>query len=334
MRKTSLLLALATLTITALHAERIELWNGKDLAGWKIFLADSAADPASVWKIDNGILRLDSKGNGYIRTEKTFSDYRLHLEWRWDPNATPRSNSGVMLHVNGPDLLWPASFEAQLKTGNAGQVVGMGLDIPDAPMTNNRKRAERLSPSSEKPHGEWNTYDILAKGDTIEVLVNNVRQNLVKKLPVTSGAIALQMEGAPIEFRNLWLEPLSAQKSPAPMLTSKVYRWDEMTVTPTPKGSRRAVFDGPTSTLNLAHCHITTLNPGENSGEPTLHRQEEVIIVKEGQVEMHIDGRTETAGPGSVFHLVANAVTRLRNAGNTPATYIVVYYHTPLTPKE
>ena len=48
---------------------------------------------------------------------------------------------------------------------------------------------------------------------------------------------------------------------------------------------------------------------------------------------MHIDGRTETAGPGSVFFLAANAITRLRNAGDTPATYIVVYYYTPLTPK-
>ncbi len=128
---------------------------------------------------------------------------------------------------------------------------------------------------------------------------------------------------------------LPAQTPPAsvPKLASAVYDWEKLTVTPTPKGVRRDVFDGPTTTLDKAHCHITTLNPGENSGEPRVHLQEEIIIVKEGLVEMHIDGRTQTAGPGSVFFLAARATTALRNAGTTPCTYIVVYYHTPLTPK-
>ena len=116
-------------------------------------------------------------------------------------------------------------------------------------------------------------------------------------------------------------------------LTSAVYDWEKLAVTPTPKGARRDVFDGPTTSLDKVHCHITTLNPGENSGEPRLHLQEEIIIVKEGLVEMHIDGKTQTAGPGSVFFLAARATTRLRNAGTTPATYIVIYYTTPLTPK-
>ncbi len=121
--------------------------------------------------------------------------------------------------------------------------------------------------------------------------------------------------------------------APAPRLVSAVYDWEQMTVTPTPKGVRRDVFDGPTATLDQAHCHITTLNPGQNSGEPRVHLQEEIIIVKEGLVEMHIDGRTQTAGPGSVFFLAARATTALSNAGTTPCTYIVVYYRTPLTPK-
>jgi mannose-6-phosphate isomerase-like protein (cupin superfamily) len=129
---------------------------------------------------------------------------------------------------------------------------------------------------------------------------------------------------------------LSAQTPPAPApakLASTVFDWEKLTVTPTPKGARRDVFDGPTTTLDNVHCHITTLNPGENSGEPRLHLQEEIIVVKEGLVEMHIDGKNQTGGPGSVFFLASRATTRLRNAGTTPCTYIVVYYYTPLTPK-
>ncbi|MBL9200653.1 MAG: cupin domain-containing protein [Opitutaceae bacterium] len=121
--------------------------------------------------------------------------------------------------------------------------------------------------------------------------------------------------------------------APAAKLTSSVYDWRQLVPTPTANGVRRDVFDGPTTTLDKMHCHITTLNPGKDSGEPRKHLQEEVLIVKEGLVEAHIDGKTQTAGPGSVFFFAASAVTRLRNAGATPCTYIVIYYYTPLTPR-
>lgn len=128
--------------------------------------------------------------------------------------------------------------------------------------------------------------------------------------------------------------PKETKAAPQSKLLSAVYDWEKMVPTPTANGVRRAVFDGATTTLDKIHCHITTLNPGQNSGEPRKHLQEEVLIVKEGQVEAHIDGKVQTAGPGSVFFFAAHAVTRLRNAGNGPATYIVLYYYTPLTPKE
>jgi Domain of Unknown Function (DUF1080) len=188
--------------------QRTVLWNGHDISGWTVFLGDSAVAPASVWSANGGVLRFDTKASGYLKTEKSFSSYHLHVEWRWPKEAAENSNSGVMLHLQGADAIWPTCFEAQLKAGNAGQVVGMGLDIPAAPLLNNRKRAPRLAEPSEKPLGEWNAYEIYTRGDTIEVFVNGVRQNYVEKLPVSSGSIALQMEGFPIEFREVWLEAL------------------------------------------------------------------------------------------------------------------------------
>jgi hypothetical protein len=187
----------------------VDLWNGRDLAGWKLFLNDPAFAPAGAWSAANGVLRLDAgKINGYLRTEKEFSNYRLTVEWRWAPDAPETANSGVLLHVHGPDAIWPLSFEAQLRAGNAGQVVGMGVNIPDVPVQNNRTRSPRLADSSEKPRGEWNRYVITCRADTIEVYVNDVRQNFVTKLPVATGAIALQLEGHPVEFRTVRLEPL------------------------------------------------------------------------------------------------------------------------------
>jgi hypothetical protein len=157
---------------------------------------------------------------GYLKTDRAFSDYHLHVEWRWPKDAPADANSGVMLHINGPDVIWPSSFEAQLKNNNAGQVVGMGLDIPAAPLLALRKRAPRLASPSEQTLGEWNTYEIYAQGGRIEAFVNGVRQNDVIDLPVRAGHIALQFEGFPIEFRRVWLEPLasgaSAERSKRP----------------------------------------------------------------------------------------------------------------------
>jgi len=116
-------------------------------------------------------------------------------------------------------------------------------------------------------------------------------------------------------------------------LVSAAYEWTKLAVTPTPTGERRAVFEGPTASLDKLHCHSSTLNVGMTSGEPRKHLQEEVIIIKEGLVEASVDGKLTTVGPGSILFMAANAVTRLRNAGDTPCTYIVVYYYTARTPK-
>ena len=119
----------------------------------------------------------------------------------------------------------------------------------------------------------------------------------------------------------------------SPVLSS-VFPWDQLTTTPTKVGVRRAVFDGPTATVDNVHCHITTLNPGEQSGEPRLHLLDEIIIIKEGTVETFADGVKQTAPAGAVIFFAANAVTALRNTGSTPATYYVISYVTPRTPKK
>jgi XRE family transcriptional regulator, regulator of sulfur utilization len=128
-------------------------------------------------------------------------------------------------------------------------------------------------------------------------------------------------------------EVASTMPSKTTKLTSAVYDWEKMQPTVVSNGVRRTVFDGPTATLDKINCHITTLNPGEVSGPPRLHLQEEVIIVKEGMIEATYDGHSKTVGPGSVIFFASHATTRLRNPGKVPATYTVIYYYTPLTPK-
>jgi hypothetical protein len=184
------------------------LFTGRDLAGWKFFLSDDKVDPATVWSFGDGVLHFNGKPKGYLRSEKSYANYHLHVEWRWPANADAKSNSGVFVHINGPDVVWPKCLQCQVKVGLTGDLIGMaGFDF-DAPVVNGNKQANKIAAPSEKPSGEWNVYEIFCRADTIEVIVNGVRQNHLGKLPVTSGFIGLQIEGYPIEFRNIWIQPL------------------------------------------------------------------------------------------------------------------------------
>jgi len=135
------------------------------------------------------------------------------------------------------------------------------------------------------------------------------------------------------------LAMLSAQNTPAPAtpptakLGSMVIDWEKLKSSPTKTGSRRDAFDGPTPTLDKFHCHITTLNPGENTGALHRHPQEELLVIKEGTVEINIDGKKQTIGAGSMVFFAANENENLTNVGKTPATYYVLQFFTALTPK-
>jgi len=183
---------------------QIELFDGKSLSGWTFVSKDTNAPAASIWSVTNGVIACQGKPNGYARTIETYRDYQLHVEWRWPDGP---GNSGVFLHVNPPDQVWPLCFEAQLQAGNAGDIRCNGGSTASGLTAANPKSFPRRQPSSEKPAGEWNTYDIICRSNTISVRVNGVLQNEVGGTSVSSGAIALQAEGKPVEFRNIFLEP-------------------------------------------------------------------------------------------------------------------------------
>ena len=119
----------------------------------------------------------------------------------------------------------------------------------------------------------------------------------------------------------------------APKLGSTIFDWGKPELAPTKTGARAIVFDAPTATLDEFHCHVTRLNPGENTGPLHRHPQEELVIVKEGTLEVNIDGRKRTAGPGAMIFFAANENENMTNVGQTPATYYVLQWFTPLTPK-
>jgi quercetin dioxygenase-like cupin family protein len=114
-------------------------------------------------------------------------------------------------------------------------------------------------------------------------------------------------------------------------LGSKVWGWDSLIVKPTPTGQRRDVVDQPTATLERFESHITTLNPGKMSHAPHKHAQEEFILLKEGTLDVHINGTVTRAATGSILFFAANDMHNVTNVGDKPATYLVFNYRTATT---
>lgn len=117
-------------------------------------------------------------------------------------------------------------------------------------------------------------------------------------------------------------------------LSSKAYDWTALEVIPTKVGERRNFFDAPTLTLDNLECHATTLNAGEAAHAPHQHPDEELIIVKEGTIEVLVNGETKTVGPGSIIFQASNTLHGIKNVGETRATYHVIRYITTKTPKK
>jgi quercetin dioxygenase-like cupin family protein len=116
-------------------------------------------------------------------------------------------------------------------------------------------------------------------------------------------------------------------------LPAGAYNWKDIKVVPTPKGERRDVFNSPTETLDQLELHITTLNPGDSSHAPHQHPNEEMIIIKEGNVSAMVAGQWKQVGPGSIVYEAANTLHAIKNTGSTRTTYYALQWKTPKTGK-
>ena len=198
----SIMLALVIVTFTSCNQSRINLFNGTDLSNWVFHLKDATVEPSAVFMVHGDVIHISGEPFGYMRTKDTYSDYDLHLEYRWPVEAT---NSGIFIHTQLPDTIWPQCIECQLAAGNAGDFICMnGTDMNEREDKTSIVLKKQES-STEKPVGEWNIMEISCKSDTIEVYVNGVLQNKGTGVTVNQGHICLQSEGKDIEFKNIYL---------------------------------------------------------------------------------------------------------------------------------
>ena len=108
-------------------------------------------------------------------------------------------------------------------------------------------------------------------------------------------------------------------------LPAKAYRHEDLPVRDNPNGNKsRASLDGETHAGYPVEIHETELAPGNAPHPPHKHEHVEVMLLREGTLEVTIDGVSTTVGPGSVVFCASNCFHGWKNAGSTRAAYFVM----------
>jgi len=102
--------------------------------------------------------------------------------------------------------------------------------------------------------------------------------------------------------------------------------WSKKEFKPHDRGGVRSFFERPTAMLKRMEMHATTLNAGLNSHAPHTHLAKEIIVMMEGDTEMHIGEKSFKGKEGSVYFIESNVLHGIRNTGTTPCTYFAIQF--------
>lgn len=194
----------------------VSLFNGKDLAGWTYGTTGNAAKQGKGYQVDPEQKSVYSTkvDGGNLYTEKEYADFDLRFEFKLTENA----NNGIGIRAPLTGDAAYAGMEIQVlddggseyKTLRPAQYHGSVYDVFPA------KRG------AQKPVGEWNSEEIIAKGRHVTVILNGqtiVDANLddvkdeatLKKHPGLqnkTGYIGFLGHGYRVDFRNLRVKEL------------------------------------------------------------------------------------------------------------------------------
>ncbi len=172
----------------------------KDYKNWDIITNNKNTPANELFKFENGVLHITNATLGYIRTKKVYADYTLEVDWRWTQTL---ANSGILVHIQKNDTVWPKCYQIQQRAGLAGDIICMNGLWANECIDTVKFTVPKFQLSNEKPLGDWNHIKIISKKRTLTVFVNGVLQNKVTGLTVGNGYIGFQAEGKPLEFKNL-----------------------------------------------------------------------------------------------------------------------------------
>lgn len=224
MRYTGYLLLAIVVCIAAFGCNSQECSNKstslitESLQNWNCYIADKDVRMEDVWRVDGDVLICSGNPLGYLYTPQSYRDFSLKLQWRW-PQGKP-GKGGVLIRTTGENKIWPKSLEAQINAPDAGDFWGLdgysfssssgelkSLDHDKFGKLTNLKKTKPM----ENPPGQWNSYEIIAKGDTVTLIVNGEVVNKATSCDLAAGTICITSEGSEIYFRNIEITPFDAK---------------------------------------------------------------------------------------------------------------------------
>ncbi len=178
----------------------VQLFNGKDLAGWNPVGKEE-------WTVADGVLigRAVTKEYGYLETAKDYRNFQLSLKFK----CIGTGNSGVYFHTRfkpgTADVSQGAQFEIDCTIGrHTGGVYGFG-------------RAWIVWPAPENEtvvrQNEWNEMLVTVNGNRYVSRLNGVPMIdfTDPRAPFLTGTIALQLHSGGeghMQFRDIWVREL------------------------------------------------------------------------------------------------------------------------------
>jgi hypothetical protein len=220
-RYSLLLLLLLTLVPRFVLAQKpITLFNQKNLKGWYAFEPEAGkqTDASKLFSVTNHMIRLYGKKAGYLMSKKSFHNFQLTVEFRWNTDTTfarknNSKNSGVMYLVpqETPDELWPKGIQFQIKEGATGDFVllqNVTLTIKGQQTEAGKSVVAKRFEDAFKAVGDWETLVVTCKNGVVKQELNGKLVNEGVNPSVTEGRILLQYEGFPIDFRKVEIKKL------------------------------------------------------------------------------------------------------------------------------
>lgn len=235
--------ALAVASLAAQSAQDVRpLFNGRDLAGWKVPEGDNGH-----WKVIDGVIDYDAAseapGDKSLWTDRVYRDFVLRVDWRI--TSTPYVNPNVFIirhdgthkkDAGGREIRIPVpdsdsgiylrgSTKAQVNIWSwpigSGEVYGYRMDrtLPAAV-----RAAVTPARNADRDIGEWNQFEITLRGTRLTVVLNGLTVIRDADLPgiPAEGPIGLQHHGAQkdgvwtsppslVQFRNISIAELAAR---------------------------------------------------------------------------------------------------------------------------
>lgn len=208
-----------TLLFDGTTTDKVTLPNGQIINEWKMSMIKNQPgrnDPGRFTIVDGALESVTGNDLGLLYTEIPYEDYSLKLEWlSWRED----DNSGIFIRFSDP--------ESKGYSNNAFVAVDFGIEIQiDALARNDGAAIHKTGaiyglqgpqdPNNlpVNPVGQWNQYEIQAKGNQFKIFLNgqlitdytNLDPN--RAVGTAPGFIGLQTHTGRVAFRNIQIKPL------------------------------------------------------------------------------------------------------------------------------